>query len=38
MTEKSYYGLEVKFKNLDNMSLQGIDDDAELIPLLNGRG
>lgn len=33
MTEISNMG-EVKFKNLDNMSLQGIEDDAELIPLL----
>ena len=24
----------VKFTNFDNLSLQGIDDDAELIPLL----
>lgn len=33
MTEISNMG-EVKFKNMDNMSLQGIEDDAELIPLL----
>ncbi len=25
---------EIKFKNIDNMSFQGLDEDAELIPLL----
>lgn len=33
MTEIYLMG-EVKFTNLDNMSLQGIDEEAELIPLL----
>ncbi len=33
MTEIYHMG-NVKFTNLDNMSLQGIDEDAELIPLL----
>lgn len=33
MTEKEDMG-DSKFTNFDNMSLQGIDEDAELIPLL----